>query len=411
MMKFMKKLSTSKITKYCFAAVFALCILATSATALAAERTRDTNAHFPGDFANDVIYLYGDMNGIDINNHTTFDGPLRPIDFAGNNPVEAVALSLLALYFVIEVVTKSTSIDKISVEMIVKLLLRLLIAKILVSSAANILTSILGIIDGIAIRMMDVDFGGFGRIQLPIGGNIDVSGTIPAPNPFGVAADAGGALIETAISGAVSGIAMAFELEGLAKLPPISAIIAGAFKLGVPIIIRGVIDAIFSISTGGMLHFYVPLSMTELKVWGALLAANIVITEIINAFTWVSVYFTLFMRNLEIIILSILAPLAMAGFVTDEFKGTTKKFVLQFATTCVQGVVIIIICRVMNQIMGFHADDLLEGFAVFLTRVGIVGYGTIFGPIQALVANAVYPILTSMLIGKSRSVAQAIVGG
>jgi hypothetical protein len=305
------------------------------------------------------------------------------------NPIAPLAISLIALYFVIEVIQKSTSLDKINLEMIVKLLLRLLIAKILVDNATEILVRINGII-GANIRSVSGVFDGITEFNVVE----SIKHSINANNAWG--------LLNTAINATMKGML----LIDLGKTAGLAAIATAAALAVVSLTISGLIGATTDYEV------YIPTSATEWQWFGIVVLVTVAIRVIVNIGCTLSILFSLWMRDIEIIILAMLAPLAMAGFVSDEFKGATKKYLMHFAAICVQGIVIAVIINLAGLLFPPDPVTFANGMAGIFEFLGLInGAGSILSPIMNTLYSCIPPVITAVLLGKARGIAQMITGG
>jgi len=373
------------------------------------------------------------------------------------NPLAPFALSLVALFFVIETLNKSVSFEKITIEMVIKLLIRLLIAKILVDNASNILIQI----DRIIIKSTGTVMQGITNSVAALKAkNPDIDAGWGVTNIVSLFSDSGLAWIMTSI-GNVFGVVLTtimtlgkggmgalMEAAGWAALMAMSVTLNNFLGWGNTSLYNAQQLQAFGITTSGTNFAYVPIAPATwvYYIWLGMLLIRVVIAYLVEAIIWIQIYITLVLRSIEMLLLAYLAPIAMAAFVSDEFKATTKKFLLNFATICLQGMVIVVICKVIDIIFvdkltldnflkitspsSFPATNLAaipSWLAPFITEKGL-GYvmwafaqlgiydmwGNSWGflnPLKMLLISIVPPIITSILIGKSRSIAQTLIGG
>ena len=367
------------------------------------------------------------------------------------NPLGPFALSLVALFFVIETLNKSVSFEKITIEMVIKLLIRLLIAKILVDNASWILVEI----DQIIIKSTGSVMSGItNSINTLKAGNANydvgwgVTNVVSLINDNGLASVVSqigtvfGVLLTTVMTLGKGGMGSLMEAAGWVGLVAASHDLLGMLGGGDTSVYTAQELLRFGVIATGNRFAYIPVSPAEMSyyIWLGIMVVSIAIRYVVQAVIWIQIYITLILRSIEMLILAYLAPIAMAAFVSDEFKATTKKFLLNFATICLQGMVIVVICKVVDIIFvdkltlaNFNADiaastapipgwltalggDKGPGYIMYmLVQSGIYDmWGQSWGflePLKMLFINIFPMIVVSILVGKSRSIAQSLIGG
>ena len=338
------------------------------------------------------------------------------------NPLAAFALSLVALFFVIETLNKSVSFEKVTIEMVVKLLIRLLIAKILVENASSILWQLESIIlettKGLVTAVQGMgdigtrrDIGSLFRFQ-------------PGMSKLlaSVSDTADGFLLLKSLFTTLGNGALpsALQLTAAALIKGFSGI---AFDLIVePVRIKEA-TGIDPIAATGRWTF-APFAPDAVAIYVSAILIGWIIRILVEGFVKIQIVLTLFLRAIELVMLAYLAPIAMAFFVSDEFKGQTKKFIIQFATICVQGLVIVVICGIMDSLFTnpFMFTDSPSGFIKpgYDEIFTAINYGVLdpwrqhwgyLQPIKMILFSIIEPIVLGMLIGKSRAMASSLMGG
>lgn len=316
-----------------------------------------------------------------------------------DNPVKSIAISLIAIYFVVEILSKTTAIDKITMDMIIKVLLQLLVAKLLVDNAGTLL-----------MKIHDFIMSSLGQVETELAKvavtteKLSLLKLTPATTNFVIDAVPLGGIVNAASTVA---LALGF-LDNLAQAAGLPAI-AIAAKTAVVSALVGVLIGIFLPGVSGIDTGLLGLSSAltggrSLIILALAIVVRIILYLLVSAFCSITIMITLWMRQIELIVLLFLSPLAMAAFVSDKFRSTTVKFVSHFAAICVQGLVILIICYVAD--LAFYAGDhkISTWLAECINTFGMLG------PVFAAV-NDIFPvIIISSLIAKSRSFAQIICG-
>jgi len=267
-----------------------------------------------------------------------------------------LAYALAVLYFLIELIGQIIALDKVTPEIIVRMLIKLFIAKILIDAAPEICKGIYQTFQG----LVTVTSAPGDRI---ITTNPSFTGMFTGLDKIGL----------DIIFGAANRITVARTLSAMF------------------LIVQGVAVAI-AVGSRSVTSFLLPI--------GIVLALPL-ITLLIVTFMLVGQYITLYVRYIEIGLLTILSPLAMAGAASGEFKGVTKKFLLSFAAVCLQGTIIIVGAAIICAL----SEDPVANLAGFnpLTGMG----EAILTPIAIIMRCSMF----TMLIGKSRSFANAVLQG
>lgn len=263
-----------------------------------------------------------------------------------------LAYALAVLYFLIELIGQVIALDKITPEIIVRMLVKLFIAKIMIDTAP---------------AMCEAIYNTFHSI--PVAGIADNLFTSEIPK-IGPGILFGG---DDAAKGIMTGLSV------------------------VSILVNAIVTAI-AIASRALNAFILPLGIVTLVP---------ILIFLIVTFMLVGQYVTLYIRYIEIALLTILSPLAMAGAASGEFKSVTKKFLLSFAAVCLQGIIIVLGAEILGALM---PDP----------TVSTSGAGSIYGNFDNynMFASLMYGIslimkasMFTMLIGKSRSFANAVLQG
>jgi len=206
--------------------------------------------------------------------------------------IKSLALSVLVIFFLIELISKSMSVHKMTFEMVIMMLLKLVLAKILIENCQPLL------------KMIE-DIGVYIFKNIAIGGG---------------ASDLG-------------------DMQG----------------------------------TGGFTYFFLSLFMFFFLIGVSL-----------------GTYTVIYGRVIELSILWVVAPIAIASFGNDQFKGTGKKFIQDIASIALQLPIIILIIIVMDIAQAAMNSGGIGG--------GIIGTFTLKSVMLSLIT-------------KSRSIATKITGG
>ena len=334
-----------------------------------------------------------------------------------DNPLMPFALSLVALFFIIETLNKSVSFEKVTIEMVVKLLIRLLIAKILVENAGHIMLQI----ERIILNSTGDIIGNIGKKIKPVDIGLLIRFS-PYTSQFLV-------LLSTTIGGF-------FALKDLADLVQ-HGLLGAALGIGVIALFNAVLSAWMFFDEAGMKDYlhntlgttpmgstYIGMGLGSLNFmigWLLVSLAAIAIRYIVEGVVKIQIMLTLILRAIELLMLAYLAPIAMAFFVSDEFKATTKKFLINFATICLQGMIIVVICEVMGNLFknpywaALGTSYGANPVASFYINIGMLDpWGQHWGvlqPIKVILFSILEPIVVGMLIGKSRAMASTLMGG
>ena len=343
------------------------------------------------------------------------------------NPLAAFALSLVALFFVIETLNKSVSFEKVTIEMVVKLLIRLLIAKILVENASAILIQV----EKIILESTNAVAGGMAGGLIPVGQRKDIGQlfrfTENLSHFLTSISDTGDGylLLKGLLTTTGNGpLPSALQLGVIALIKTFSF---KAFNLGLTTLDIQRATGIIPIPPNAPLSnfIFVPTAPDAVGLYVAAIVISWIIRIIVEGFVKIQITLTLFLRSIELVLLAYLAPIAMAFFVSDEFKGQTKKFIISFATVCLQGMIIVVICGIMDNIFKnpFMFTDspsgIITGPLGELIFTGI-NYGILdpwgqhwgfLQPIKMVLMSIIEPIVLGMLIGKSRAMASSLMGG
>ncbi|MDR0930343.1 MAG: hypothetical protein LBM38_01150 [Clostridiales bacterium] len=347
------------------------------------------------------------------------------LDFSDGfgDAVAAMALSLVALFFVIEVVNKSVALEKVTMETVIKLLLQLLVAKILVENAPEFMAKLESGLTGLGNKIGTITLaGGDDGWKGLFKGYTHLAGTNAET---ALITDGGGvfiivnllALANTMVffnfimpiiqligGDPFTGKAMGLLLLVLIPVYYIQSGVAIGAGLGLEAAFSGappelgVLEAILS---GWTNLFVMWANLLMIALNGVAYLLSIVVVKVLQFF----IYIDLLLRALELQLLLALSPLAMAAFVSDEFRSNTKKFIMSFATVCLQGVIIVIMCRVCKALFTFDEGTGLLG------KMMIAGNIMMPNPFNTLLTPIIGMLSLKMLIGKSRGFASAILGG
>ena len=358
------------------------------------------------------------------------------------NPLRPFALSLVALFFIIETLNKSVSFEKVTIEMVVKLLIRLLIAKILVDNASDILLRIDSIIISSTNNMMKAMNKFNASILLSIDSFITDDGTVP----YAVSNIFDWILTLVGVKDMLGngGLASMLQLvpEGIMKI--LGKSMAKTVDKAAPLIANKIVAKFvgygsMTLNTAQGLFrnrfVYIPTSSTGILLVLGTGLVGLIITQLIQVVVSIQIFVTLMLRQIELLILAYLAPIAMAAFVSDEFKGQTKKFMIQFATLSLQAMVIVVMCKLLDKVLAppFDTSDLgyttgpddawyLQIFSWISDKLMFVLYYTgIYDPmgnhwgyaqfVKVILYSIINPVIVGMMVGKSRQIASTLMGG
>jgi len=274
-----------------------------------------------------------------------------------------IAYSLVVLFFLIDLFGQVISFDKVTVESIIRMLVKLLVARILIGAAPQIC-------EGIYVTLNNTlagQVGGFaGSIVLPpLDANL---------------------LLGSNFSAGAAGIKGTVEVV-------LKALIAVYWGINL-------MDAIVNTFGMGLIWVALLTGITETVFSLVLLLVYALIVKLVCGIVIIMQKITLYIRLIEVTILTALSPIAMAGIVSPEFKGMTKKFLFSFGALSLQGAIIVIACQIAIAIGG--ASPALPTAINFDEALSIG---------KNLILPIVQVVLAGMLISKSRSFANAILSG
>jgi len=473
-----------RIISLAFVLMLALCVIlpiaipqVAHAGFLDAPITLNTAAPQPSDASHVGLtsgWVAGGMGNRVINLLSTSTGITASLTqaFRSHNPLAPFALSLVALFFIIETLNKSVSFEKVTIEMVVKLLIRLLIAKILVTYASTILLQIDQIIIASTNKVMDNmanftapiqsmsllqflpnDIWGFGSAFRMMSSWLnwylyytEVKNAL-GNGPLGILFGGAAMYFSNSFAKDIDKVLMFSHTTWADGVDSTGAWI-GTHELKP--LLPGAIAESGQVSEA---NIYTPSGAYGVGIFLLLGMASQVLTTVIYVVTTIQIFITVMLREVELLILALLAPIAMAAFVSDEFKGQTKKFIMQFATLSLQAMVIVVMCKFLDRIVGnpynmmnfvFDVDtspggpaatnystltsyilkymnyiapgsNLMNSFGKSLIAFGFFDpIGMNWGfmqPIKLLFYGAINPIIVSMMVGKSRQIASTLMGG
>jgi len=252
--------------------------------------------------------------------------------------IKDLSYSLLVLYFLIELLSKIIDVSKITLDMVLGLLVKFFLCKILVDVAPDLCKTINDICLNVAAQ---------------VSGQFNVSG-------LNLSAER--TILDTIFGGNTSSVMV--------------AILTTIFGAVLTLTIFGVIKS------WSYAIFFLVLPFLQFGLINGIIVIMIVMQKII-----------LYIRMLEMTILTFFSPLAVPAFVCAETKHMAKKFIMSFAALCLQGAIIVVCCEIVDEIMLTAAAP-----------------GNLFDIVGNLVAGLMPAVLLTMLIGKSRQFANSILG-
>ena len=253
------------------------------------------------EFKYDPAEIFNVMKDIRTNTQTLMD------DILTSNLIgimKTVALCLVVVFFLMDLITKSTAVHKMTFESVIVSLLKIVIAKMVVENSMEILK----IFDSIAYAVSEIAYS-------------PALGTGGATTP-----------------------SFSEELQGT-NIANIAAYVISSV-IGSIILIVGFVGI-------------------RIVLWG---------------------------RQVEIFLMMVLSPVAIAGLASDSMKGTAKKFFLNFAAICLQMLVIVVIAWVMKELTAVFRNKPAQTFS------------------DSIVQGIVMPMFLVQYMKKSREIASNIIG-